>query len=475
MPTKRLLPSSQAATPSGMPGSVDVEAVVPMPPGVSNIYLFEIFNTISWTVILSTPMLLFLKHLNANATLLSLACSLSPVLNLLQLPAAHFVEKVGYKRFVLSGWTARSFLVIGMAIIAFLPDSVDRTTRITFFFVLILFYNTLRGFSVCGMLPWFTHLVPESRRGEFLAKDQFSGALATILSTLGYAFLLTGKNNWYGFGVLFSVSAASAFYSLTFLHRTPDVPVEAIPKNPNPMPWMEMLLYQPFFRYITYNLIINFALGTAAVFWVPLFRDSLHVTESGVMLTSCATSAILAGGLYFFGSLIDRAGNKPMLLLSAVFLGLHFVGWAVISAKVIPFTQLTLAWQCFTSGIGTALWNLANVRMVIGIIPVMGRAHFLALYSVISNVTYGIAPLILAPAMDCLQDWTHPMGYWTWNCYSVLYLFLGAVIILGIIFLNRIHEPGSMTWDNFFKEVFFHTPTRGMSRLIGRWRGTGWG
>jgi hypothetical protein len=167
-----------------------------------------------------------------------------------------------------------------------------------------------------------------------------------------------------------------------------------------------------------------------------------------------------------------------MLALSAIILTIHFAGWAMISAQVVPFNQLSLACQCITAGVGGALWNMGNVRMVMGIVPLMGRAHFLALYSVIFNVTFGLSPLLLAPAMDWLKGWSHPFGMWTWNSYSILYLLLAFVNAVGLVLILRIHEPKAMTWDRFVTEVFIKTPGRGMSRLFGRWRGstgTGWG
>src|SRR5471032_2697479 len=185
-----------------------------MPQGIQNVYIFDSFNTASWSVVLGAPMLLFLQHLSATATILAIAASLSPVLNILQMPAAHFVERVGYRRFVLSGWTSRSIVIVGMALVAFLPDSVDPATRMVMMLGLSFIYNTLRGISVCGLLPWFTHIVPESRRGEFLAKDQLAGALAAI-ACLFIAGSLLHLHAWYSFGTVFSLSAVAAFISLT--------------------------------------------------------------------------------------------------------------------------------------------------------------------------------------------------------------------------------------------------------------------
>ena len=168
------------STPPAPKEEISPAPLVPMPKDIHNVYIYEVFNTISWNVVLGAPMLLYFQHLKASATILAIAACLAPVLNILQIPAAQFVERVGYRRFVLTGWTTRSFVVVGMALVAFLPDTVDRATRLVLMLGLSFIYNTMRGASVCGFLPWFTHIVHESRRGEFLAKDQLAGASASI-------------------------------------------------------------------------------------------------------------------------------------------------------------------------------------------------------------------------------------------------------------------------------------------------------
>lgn len=444
-----------------------------MPVGIHNVYIFDIFNTTSWSVVLAAPMLLFLQHLNATATILAIAAGLSPILNILQMPAARFVEQIGYRRFVLSGWTTRSFMVVGMTIVAFLPDSVDRTTRIVLILFLLLIYNVLRGISACGMLPWFTHIVPESRRGEFLAKDQSAVAFSGIVSPLCFGLLLAGEHAWYSFGLVFTVSAVAAFISLLFLRRIPDVPVEHIVQGRTPLPWREMFFYPPFFKYIRYNVIINMALGTSGVFWVRYFRTFLHITESHVLLIACATNIVLVSALFLITPVIDRTGNKQVLTLSGILYVCHFAGWGSIAAGVLPYNHLTLAMQTFTAGFAGALWNLANVRYVMGIVPAMGRPHFLALYSVASNLTIGIVPLLWGPVMDYLDHWQVTWGYWHWNNFSLLYGTLACTMLVGLMFLRTLVEPQSMTWDVFMRELLVKTPSRAVSRVIGRLRGSG--
>jgi MFS family permease len=446
----------------------------PMPPDIGNVYIYEAFNTASFSVVLGSPMLLFFQQLKASATVLAVAACLAPMLNFLQLPAAHYVERVGYRKFVLSGWTLRSMIVVGMTMVALLPDRVDTATRMILMLGLALVYNALRGISSAGFLPWFTHIVPESRRGEFLARDQFAGALAAI-TCLFVAGTLLEHMAWYSFGVVFGISACCAFMSLLYLRRIPDVPVEKISPNPNPLPWKEMIFYPPFFKYILYNMVTNVAFGASNVFWVRFFRVGLQESNTVVLYIAAATMLVVAVNLVMIGPLLDRTGNKPALAASGLVFVCHFSGWALVAAHVLPPNLVMFTIQTLTAGLAGALWNLANVRIVMGIVPHMGRPHFLALYSVAGNLALGLSPLAWGMVMDALAQWHHAWGLWEWNCFSVFYVSLAATIIVGLLLLRRVAEPVTMSWDEFMTELLVKTPSRSISRLIVRMRGPGIG
>jgi MFS family permease len=473
---------------------------VPMPKGLHNVYIYEIFNATSWIVILGSPMLLFFQRLHASATVLAIAAGLAPVMTLLQVPAAPYVEKIGYRRFVVNGWTARSLFIIAMAVVAFLPDEgvqitlpaflahtgfgpdltlalthlqLARTTRIVVMLLLALGYNIMRGIATCGLLPWFTHIVPESRRGEFLAKDQLAASVAVIAALAGFSWILNGGTRWYSFGLVYAISAASAFVSVRFLRRVPDVAVEKIVRNPNPLPWKQMFLYPPFQRYIRYNVVINLALGASGVFWVRFFRETLRVSDSNILLVASGTTSVLALGLYLVSQIIDRTGNRPALTLSGGMYACHFTIWACVAAGIIPVTMELIVFQCVISGLAGALWNLANLRAVIGIVPVMGRAHFLALYSVAANLTVALIPLLWGSVIDGMERWQAPWGWWHWNSFSIFYLVLALTMVGGLGMLRGVQEPEAMDWDEFTRELLVNTPSRAIGRVISRFRGPG--
>ncbi len=69
------------------------------------------------------------------------------------------------------------------------------------------------------------------------------------------------------------------------------------------------------------------------------------------------------------------------------------------------------------------------------------------------------------------HGWHVSWGSWTWNSYSLLYATLAFTIMVGLAALQTLDEPKKMTWDVFMSELLVKTPSRAVSRIIGRLRG----
>src|SRR5687768_10685989 len=85
------------------------------PPGFNNAFWFAVFNAFSFQIILSSPMVLYAKALNASATSVGILVGMMPLLVIFQIPAAAYVSRVGYKRFVYNGWGTRVAFIFAMA------------------------------------------------------------------------------------------------------------------------------------------------------------------------------------------------------------------------------------------------------------------------------------------------------------------------------------------------------------------------
>src|SRR6188474_3450801 len=87
------------------------------PPGLNNAFLFSVFNALSFQIVLGSPMVLYAKSLDASATVLGIITGMMPLLVIFQIPAANYIDRVGYKRFVYAGWGARVLVIFIMALV----------------------------------------------------------------------------------------------------------------------------------------------------------------------------------------------------------------------------------------------------------------------------------------------------------------------------------------------------------------------
>jgi MFS family permease len=439
-----------------------------MPAGIGNAYLFQIFNTWCWNICLGAPMLLFFKKLGASNTVLAMVAASNPLLNILQIPAARFVEQVGYRAFVLRGWSARSIFIFGMVVVAILPTTVDTTTRITLMLFVLIGFNILRGISVCGFLPWLTHLVPENVRGHYLSREQICVSIAAVSSSLLVAGFLHWNDSLGAFGGLFFFSFMSALTSLFFLKRIPDVPVTPSMQNREHVPWGDMLRYAPFQRLLICSFVMHTAFAAGAVFWIPMFKDQFHLSDGQTMMISAFSGIFAAGAYAVFGRIIDRVGSRPLMAFGVMCISLHFLGWATLAAGFLPFNVWTVAWQQVIGALGGSLFTLSLTRLAMATVPVMGRSHFFAIFSVVNSLTLGLMPLPWGLVLDSLKHWHYAWGYWQWNKFSVLYIWLTLTLLVSQFFIHRLTEAKAMTTEAFLHELLVTTPARALSRLITR-------
>src|SRR5437899_4827629 len=203
---------------------VPVEANA-FPVRLHNAFLFSFFNALSYQIVLSSPMVLYAKSLGGSATVLGVIAGMMPLLVIFQIPAASYIPRLGFKRFVYAGWGMRVLFIFAMALVPLTHGFLDARNRLALMLVLLFCFNLSRGISSCAWLPWITALVPSTLRGRYLSRDagvQNSGSFFTFLIA---AACLSGEPKAWQFAVLFAFGALTGAVSLSFLKRIPDAEV----------------------------------------------------------------------------------------------------------------------------------------------------------------------------------------------------------------------------------------------------------
>jgi MFS family permease len=433
---------------------------------MGNAYLFAAFNALSFQIVISSPMVLYAKSLGASATVLGIIVGMMPLLVVFQIPAAHYVSRVGYRRFVYAGWGIRVLFIFAMAMVPLTSTFLSPSTQVALILMLLFGFNLSRGISSAGWLPWMTALVPGEVRGRYLSRDAAYISVASFVVFLLSAFWLGAEPKPWRFAVLFAFSGLMGSTSLVFLKRIPDVEVPPERRVSNvPVPWLEMLAFPPFRKLLKTVAAWSFAYGGMTAFTVAFLKVQVGMPDRTILLVNALFFVGGLSSLWFLGSRLDHFGSKPVLTFSMFLWVLIVAGWGLMAGRTLPSNvSLILALQ-FLMGLFAALVNMSNTRLVMAVVPVMGRDHFFALFSVLSNVVLGLSPVFWGLLIDAVGSMDKPKAWLEWNRYSVFFAGVVAALFVTIYFVRRLEEPRAASLEHLLREILIQSPQRVFLRL----------
>jgi MFS family permease len=439
-----------------------------LPPGLGNAFLFATFNALSYQMILGSPMVLYAKTLDASATVLGIIAGMMPLLVIFQIPAASHVARVGYKRFVYAGWGTRVMFIFIMALVPLSGAFLNPTTQLALLLFLLFGFNLSRGISSAAWLPWITTLVPIAVRGRYLARDATCVHIASCAAFLLAGACLGHESLPWQFALIFAFSAVTGAVSLVFLKRIPDAapPAEEV-RAGGQVPWRAIAAYPPFLKLLRLNVAWSFAFGGVSTFTVAYLRAEAGLAEGTIMVVTGL--AFLGGlsGLAYFESRTDRLGSKPVLTLCLGVWMVILAGWLLFASRLVTVRFSRVLVLELLMGFAYALVNMNNTRLAMVVVPVMGRSHFFALFSVVANLTLGIAPVCWGLVIDAFGDTHYRWGSFELNGFS--FFFLGVLGVFGVTLLlsRQLDEPQARDVDELLREIL-SSPQRLWLRLFPR-------
>ena len=431
------------------------------PHGLHNAYLFSTFNAFSYQIVLNSPMVLYAKTLGASATVLGIIAGMMPLLVIFQIPAASYIPRLGFKRFVFAGWGTRVMFIFAMALVPLTGIFLKPESRLALMLMLLFCFNLSRGISSCAWLPWITALVPSALRGKYLVRDAAVQNLASFITFILAAGCLAGATRPWQFAVLFAFSAINGAISLTFLKRIPDAAMaEEVHATRGRVPWLDMLRYDPFQRLLWALVSYSVAYGGMTAFTVAFLKTETAMSEASILLVNSVAYLGGLSSLWFLGSRLDRLGSKPVLTFCFAGWVAVLAGWVTLSGGVFPVKLSIILLLQFLMGLLAALIQMANTRLAMAVIPVMGRNHFFAIYSTLGNVTLGLAPIGWGLLIDAIGSHSPVWLGVAWNRYSVFFAAAAIAFAVALTLARRLHEPEAASMEELLREILIQSPQR---------------
>jgi hypothetical protein len=433
--------------------SASAPTIPDVPPQATNSFRFSLYNAVNFQITLGAPMVLYAKSLGGSATTIGIVASLAPLMTVLQLPTAYFIPKIGYKGFVLFGWTIRAGLLFILAILPllrFLPAMV----QIELMLISLFMFNVVRGISTGAWLPWLTALVPANARGAFLRSDQLhmqcGGMLAVAISTV---VLWSGGRPWQ-FSLLFVISGLAGMLSLHFVRQIPDIEIgEQAKSSGQPVPWLEILKYPPFTKLLVFNVVYNWVVGGLAAFVIAFLEGRAGYTAGQVLAVSLAASVGAFTSVPFFGLVLERTGSKPLLRLAMTLYLIGILFWVVFTSGMVPANYLLVGINYLILGVAGGLFSIANTRIAMDTMPIMGRNHFFALFTVFASLSLGLAPIFWGVFLDTLGRHEFAIGFFQVNRYSTYFVLLAALGVITFFLAKPLVEQKGKPFDTAVRDV----------------------
>lgn len=412
------------------------------PPGSLNFNGFSFFNAVTFQIVLGAPVILYAKSLGASSLVLGTIASLTPLLSILQLVAARFLHRTGYRRFALTGWGVRTLFVLLLTAVPLLPG-LAAEMRLVLVAVALFCFNLVRGFAAGAWLPWLTALVPETVRGRFLSRDNAFMHVGCLVALLVSAWVMAGTVEAVEYAGVFAIGLASALVSLWFIARIPDAQSPEERKNSGtPVPWAAMLRHPPFARLLWFTTFYMTVIGSLGVFTVEFLAGREKYAEGMILLLNGLSFAGALAGLAWAGPHLDATGSKPWLGRALLLFAAVIAGWFLLAARVWPAAEWLVGLLNFAGGLAGAVFGVANTRIVMGSIPAMGRNHFFALFTVISSLGLGAAPILWGALLDALRSREVTLGGLTLDHYAVYFGALAVLALFDRSLVGRLHEGG---------------------------------
>lgn len=413
------------------------------PPGSLNVNGFSFFNAVSFQIILGGPVILFAKSLGASSFVLGTIAALTPLLTILQLVAARFLHRAGYKRFVMAGWGARTFFTAAIVALPLLPG-LTPVLRLGLLLAALFFFNGLRGFAAGAWLPWLTLLVPEKMRGRFLSRDQAFMHFGCLAALLVSSWIMKGSVDAGEYAAVFAIGLVSALVSLWFIARIPERhSPEEMRRSGVSVPWSAMLRFPPFSRLLWFSTFYAAVIGSLGVFTVEYQVAQVKFGEGLILFLGGLSFVGALAGLAITAPRLDATGSKPWLRGSLILVLGVILGWSLMAAGILPCRPWLVGVLNLFGGLAGAIFGVANTRIIMGSVPVMGRNHFFAVFTVVSGLGLGGAPMIWGALLDSLGRLDVPFWGVSINRYSI---YFSALLLLG--WLNQrmvagLHEGAS--------------------------------
>ncbi|MEM9790258.1 MAG: MFS transporter [Planctomycetota bacterium] len=403
----------------------------------------------------------FALLMGASAWQIGLLATLSPITQLLQVPAVRWVEKLGRRKLLAASTTlvSRAFIVP----IAALPLVFGLNWSFWPMVALLLGYYAFASVAGCAFNGWVRDLIPVRLMGRYfssrMSASLAAGAVVSLLVGIGVDLALIPLPKsfaWVPYSAVFLLAALFGFASLGAMLVMPEPKM----KRRFPEPWHQMirrpLRHAPFRSALIFLLAWSFVINLAGPFYAVYVLKTLEYPLALLVTLGVLSQLITVATLPAWGRAADRFGNRAMLMTAAPLFALSMLIWPLTTMPQAWFLTLPLLLVAYVvRSLGAAGTSLGMNNLAMSRAPREDAAAFLA----VSELTVGIGGIVgpivggvlatlfahyevhldlVAGRVGDQHEFSDPLIYL--RGLDLLFVITFAAAVIAIVILGRLKE-----------------------------------
>ena len=378
-------------------------------------------------------------YLGANDLEIGLLGAIPFLAQTAQLLSAYLVDRTGRRKS-----TTIWFMVVGRQvwwIVIPLLLLLTGSWQLPAFLAIFVFSSLALMIATPSWLAWMADIVPPKIRGRFFGQRNSAVAITTVASTILGGILLDRFRNIHrediGFAILIGAACLFAMAAVLLMDRIPDRPSSSGRGTLTRAHFLEPLRDPGFRRLLQIFALWNLAIGTAAPFFAAHMLSNLRMSFTMIALYSSLHSIVAISFNRPWGSLIDRFGSRPVIVMCASSISFIPLIWWIPRQDLLWI----LAFEGIYSGFLWAGFNLAAFNVPIANSPKRNRTIYLAIFSVVTGIAFFAASLMGGWLAERWSDIHWQLGPQTVVNYHLLFAISSGLRLLSALLFLSFHEP----------------------------------
>lgn len=295
---------------------------------------------------------------------------------------------------------------------------------------------------------WLAEMVPANERGYFYGRRNATlnavGALAGLFGALLLDRFKSAGNELVGFSVIFAIGVTCGIISQVLYSKMQDIPRKEVSAKgfQDSLKEFAATFEDRNFRKLLFFLFLLFAgQSFPGGFFSTYSLEVLKFQYWQLQMLGMLQAIGIVVASRFWGTFVDRYGNRPMLLLGAAGIAFTPTMWLFTNPLRPTFNFTLLCVFHFVIGLVWSGVILCQGNIILNTAPDEKRALYIGVGQTLQSIVSGIAPMFGAVVMTILR------AQWPADQVQLAYKSLFAITMglraFSVIWLIPVREPGS--------------------------------